>query len=126
MHLSLLAGRRVPVALTGWLLPQADRGTRPHVGLKLLQLTSGSAARFRQGDPQFPPVEGGLLVPAVVQGSPAHGAGLRVGDVIVGEPALPPAAGVCLLPHARAAASAAGAAVATSTDRGRHMGSGGD
>lgn len=64
---------------------QAERGARPHVGLKLLQLTPSTAARFREGDSSFPPVEEGLLVPAVTPGSPAARADLRAGDVIVGE-----------------------------------------
>ncbi|KAL6780370.1 hypothetical protein ACKKBF_B13420 [Auxenochlorella protothecoides x Auxenochlorella symbiontica] len=60
------------------------RVIRPHVGIKMLELTRHSAARFRERDPGFPDVTAGILVPAVTPGSPADRAGLRQGDVVTG------------------------------------------
>ncbi|KFM24620.1 Putative protease Do-like 14 [Auxenochlorella protothecoides] len=57
------------------------RVIRPHVGIKMLELTRHSAARFRERDPGFPDVTAGILVPAVTPGSPADRAGLRQGDL---------------------------------------------
>lgn len=60
------------------------RVIRPFIGVKLLQLNRHSAHQLRKRDPEFPEVDGGVLVPHVYGGSPAEKAGLRPGDVIVG------------------------------------------
>lgn len=60
------------------------RVVRPYIGIKMLQLDAGKAEQLRRADAAFPAVRGGILVPEVSAGSPAHRAGLQPGDVIVG------------------------------------------
>jgi HtrA serine peptidase 2 len=64
-------------------LETRGRVVRPYIGVKLLQLSGNSVAAMRRRDPGFPPLRGGVLVPAVAPGSPAARAGLREGDVIL-------------------------------------------
>ncbi len=59
------------------------RVVRPYLGVKLLELSPAVAAQLREREPGFPAVERGVLLPAVVPGSPAARGGLRPGDVIV-------------------------------------------
>lgn len=64
-------------------LRQHGRVVRPYLGVKLLELSPAVAAQMREREPGFPAnVERGVLVPAVVPGSPAARGGLRPGDVI--------------------------------------------
>ena len=66
-------------------LQSHGRVVKPYIGIKMLQLDAGKAEQLRRADASFPAVRAGILVPEVSQGSPAHHAGLRSGDVIVGE-----------------------------------------
>lgn len=50
----------------------------------MLQLNPHNAAQLRRRDPNFPGVQGGILVPQVHPGSPADKAGLKAGDIIIG------------------------------------------
>lgn len=61
---------------------------RPYIGIKMLQLNESKAQQLKRADPSFPAVKAGILVPQVSPASPAHRAGLRPGDVIVGTPPL--------------------------------------
>ncbi|RMZ53163.1 hypothetical protein APUTEX25_005152 [Auxenochlorella protothecoides] len=74
------------------------RVIRPHVGIKMLELTRHSAARFRERDPGFPDVTAGILVPAVTPGSPADRAGLRQGDDHLGTTVPQTVLGLVLIP----------------------------
>ena len=60
------------------------RVVRPYLGVRLLELSPAVAAQLREREPgSFPAAaEHGVLVPAVVAGSPAARGGLRAGDVI--------------------------------------------
>ncbi len=64
-------------------LRENGRVIRPYLGVKLLELSPAVSAQLREREPGFPAVERGVLLPAVVPGSPAARGGLRPGDVIV-------------------------------------------
>ncbi len=65
-------------------LRKHGRVVRPYLGVSLLELSPPVAAQMREREPGFPSgAERGVLVPAVVPGSPAARGGLRPGDVIV-------------------------------------------
>lgn len=57
---------------------------RPHVGVKMLQLTKENAAHMHEKDSRFPAAVRGVLLANVQQGSPAAKAGLMQGDIITG------------------------------------------
>jgi hypothetical protein len=72
-------------ALAVLQLKQNGRVVRPYIGIKMLQLNERKAQQLRRADPTFPAVKAGILVPQVSPASPAQRAGLRPGDIIVGE-----------------------------------------
>ena len=60
------------------------RVVRPHIGIKMLQLTSENVAQMHEKDRQFPALNEGILVASVHAHSPAAKAGLKQGDIITG------------------------------------------
>ena len=60
------------------------RVVRPHIGIKMLQLTSENAAQMHEKDHKFSALTRGVLVASVHPGSPAAKAGLMQGDIITG------------------------------------------
>ena len=58
---------------------------RPHIGIKMLQLTSENVAQMHEKDCQFPALNKGILVANVYPSSPAAKAGLKQGDIITGK-----------------------------------------
>ncbi|VVB15245.1 unnamed protein product [Arabis nemorensis] len=62
---------------------KSGRVIRPWLGLKMIELNKMIVAQLKERDPMFPDVEKGILVPAVIPGSPADRAGFKPGDVVV-------------------------------------------
>ncbi|KFK26489.1 hypothetical protein AALP_AA8G255800 [Arabis alpina] len=62
---------------------KSGRVIRPWLGLKMVELNKMIIAQLKERDPMFPDVEKGILVPAVIPGSPADRAGFKPGDVVV-------------------------------------------
>lgn len=65
-------------------MQQQGRVVRPYVGIKMLELNEQNTSQMHQKNSKFPTLSSGVLVPGVLDGSPASKAGLRQGDIIVG------------------------------------------
>merc|ERR1711871_500751 len=56
---------------------------RPYVGMRMVTLDRKIVEDERMQNPNFPPVESGVMVTAVAPGSPSQAAGIEPGDIVL-------------------------------------------
>ena len=56
---------------------------RPYIGMRMVTLDPKIVADERLQNPNFPPVESGVMVTAVAPGSPSQTAGIEPGDIVL-------------------------------------------
>ncbi|KAJ1212130.1 hypothetical protein NDU88_007466 [Pleurodeles waltl] len=66
---------------SSWFGPSEKRR---YIGVMMLTLSPSILAELRLRDPSFPEVTHGVLIHKVILGSPAHQAGVKAGDIVLG------------------------------------------
>ena len=56
---------------------------RPYIGMRMVTLDPKIVADERMQNPNFPPVNSGVMVTAVAPGSPSQAAGIEPGDIVL-------------------------------------------